>query len=190
MQMPTAAKCMSKKSGLHFKVWWVLQSVFTSTVYSKVCCHCPAPLSYWPFTPDSSSSFSQHFSPHLSKVSYPCLHFPYKQQLHIRLVFPCPELLKHSTIRTPSPPFRQQSILPLISDLTPFLANSAFSFTVLPWDDLSATESSIQRTCPSISCCNNSPQPLSAATASKVVQSRFNPRIPVFRDRRHFTKYM
>lgn len=54
---------------------------------------------------------------------------------------------EHSTIHTSSPPFQQQSMLPLRSLLTPLPCKLSIFLTVLPWDDLSATESSIQRTC-------------------------------------------
>lgn len=94
----------------------------------------PAPFSYWFFTPDSWSPFNQHFSPHLSKVSYPHLHFPCKQWLHIGFIWLVTSRAFHHS-HFQFFPTATTTALPLVSHLTPLLANSAFSFTVLPWDN-------------------------------------------------------
>lgn len=101
----------ARKSGLPSEVSQVFQSGLTSTVCSWVFA-APAPFSYWFFTPDSCSAFNEHFSPHLSKVSYPHLHFPCKQWLHIRLI-----LLVCNFSSIPS------STLPV------FLSNSNYNYT-------------------------------------------------------------
>lgn len=129
----------AKKSGFHFQVWRVLQSVFAA-----------------PALPHSHTGFSLQTPPlHLASILVPIS----QKFLILVSIFPAnsdstsdSSFLVHNFLSIPPlalPVLLSNSYLCSLQDLslTPLLANSAFSFTVLPWDDLSATESSIQRTC-------------------------------------------